>query len=91
MLMIARKRLRDGYETRKPILDEEYLLRFCCARNITPREQEILKCILLKGLSNREIALEMTISEKTVKNHISNLYMKCDVSNTRQLIALLFR
>ncbi|MBE9029251.1 response regulator transcription factor [filamentous cyanobacterium LEGE 11480] len=39
---------------------------------LTPREQEILQ-LIATGSSNREIAQQLYISEKTVKNHITNL------------------
>lgn len=41
---------------------------------LTPREQEVLQ-LIASGSSNREIAQTLYISEKTVKNHITNLLM----------------
>jgi len=41
---------------------------------LTPREQEVLH-LIASGSSNREIAQTLYISEKTVKNHITNLLM----------------
>lgn len=41
---------------------------------LTPREQEVLQ-LIASGSSNREIAQKLYISEKTVKNHITNLLM----------------
>ena len=41
---------------------------------LTPREQEVLQ-LIASGSSNREIAQTRYISEKTVKNHITNLLM----------------
>ena len=41
---------------------------------LTPREQEVLQ-LIATGSSNREIAQTLYISEKTVKNHITNLLM----------------
>lgn len=41
---------------------------------LTPREQEVLQ-LIASGSSNREIAQALYISEKTVKNHITNLLM----------------
>jgi DNA-binding NarL/FixJ family response regulator len=38
--------------------------------DITNREKEVL-CLLMKGLTNKEIACEFFISEKTVKSHLS--------------------
>lgn len=50
---------------------------------LTKREKEVLRYIA-KGMLNREIAITMTISERTVKNHISNIFKKLDVSDRTQ-------
>jgi len=42
---------------------------------LTTRELEVLK-LVAKGMSNREIAGELTISENTVKNHVRNILEK---------------
>jgi DNA-binding NarL/FixJ family response regulator len=51
---------------------------------LTTREQEILT-LVAKGLSNKEIALKLTISEYTVKNHLKNIMQKLYLSNRVQL------
>ncbi|NLK29298.1 MAG: response regulator transcription factor [Clostridiales bacterium] len=51
--------------------------------NLTKREIEVLK-LLAKGLFNKEIAYTLDISEKTVKNHVSNIFKKIDVSDRTQ-------
>lgn len=50
---------------------------------LTEREKEVLRCIA-RGLNNREIAMEMVISEKTVKTHVSNLLGKLAVEDRTQ-------
>ena len=40
-------------------------------KNLTKREIEVLK-LIAEGLFNKEIAYTLDISEKTVKNHVSN-------------------
>jgi len=50
---------------------------------LTHRELEILK-LIATGKSNRDIAEALTISEKTVKNHISNLFKKIGVEDRTQ-------
>ena len=52
--------------------------------NVSRREKEILSH-LLSGKSNREISRELSISEKTVKNHLWKLYRKLGVRNRTQL------
>jgi DNA-binding NarL/FixJ family response regulator len=50
---------------------------------LTPREVEVLKQIA-EGLSNREIGLRLSISEKTVKNHINNILSKLHLYDRTQ-------
>jgi DNA-binding NarL/FixJ family response regulator len=51
---------------------------------LTSREQEILTRVAT-GLSNREIAKELVISEHTVKNHLKNIMQKLHLNNRVQL------
>lgn len=52
---------------------------------LTEREQEIVK-LLLDGKSNKEIGFELSISEKTVKNHLYKIYPKAKVQSRVELI-----
>lgn len=47
---------------------------------LSEREVEVLE-LVSKGSTNREIAAELFISEKTVKNHVTNILRKLDVSD----------
>ena len=49
-------------------------------QGLTEREREVLEHIA-RGLTNREIAEKMVISEKTVKTHVSNLLDKLDLED----------
>lgn len=51
--------------------------------NLTPREIEVL-LLIADGKNNKEIANELYISEKTVKNHVSNIFKKLDVNDRTQ-------
>ena len=51
--------------------------------SLTKREKEILIQVA-SGMSNKEIAINLDISERTVKNHISNIFKKIDVSDRTQ-------
>ncbi|WP_222708589.1 response regulator transcription factor [Paenibacillus sp. N3.4] len=56
----------------------------------TQRESEILTLIALYGFSNREIAEQCMISEKTVQNHLANIMKKIGARSIRKLLSLLF-
>ncbi|MBB3108369.1 NarL family two-component system response regulator LiaR [Paenibacillus phyllosphaerae] len=51
---------------------------------LTEREKEVL-LLIAEGRSNKEIAEELHISIKTVKTHVSNLLMKCELEDRTQL------
>jgi NarL family two-component system response regulator LiaR len=51
---------------------------------LTDREREVI-CLVALGRSNREIAQELFISEKTVKTHISNILSKLNLEHRTQL------
>ncbi|GAA0134267.1 response regulator transcription factor [Paenibacillus sp. YSY-4.3] len=51
---------------------------------LTSREREILDWVA-KGMTNREIAKELQISDQTVKNHLKNILQKLHLENRVQL------
>jgi len=53
--------------------------------DLTNREIEVLK-FLLEGLSNKEIAKKLFVSETTVKNHLSSMFAKMDVRDRTQAV-----
>jgi DNA-binding CsgD family transcriptional regulator len=52
---------------------------------LTKRETAVLD-LVLQGRTNQEIATRLAVSEKTVRNHISNVYAKTDARNRIDLI-----
>lgn len=62
----------------------------CPLHLYTKRECEVLQ-LLAEGKSNRTIAKELNISEKTVKNHISNLFRKMNVNDRTHAVVLAIR
>ena len=52
---------------------------------LTAREVEILK-MLATGMANKQIAYKLGISEKTVRNHVSNMYEKLNIYDRAQAV-----
>ena len=51
--------------------------------SLTKRELEVLK-LLAVGMYNKEVAEKLNISERTVKNHVSNIFKKLEVTDRTQ-------
>jgi RNA polymerase sigma factor (sigma-70 family) len=52
---------------------------------LTEREREVLE-LIAQGLSNSDIAARLTLSPKTVRNHVSNIFAKLQVADRAQVI-----
>jgi DNA-binding NarL/FixJ family response regulator len=52
---------------------------------LTARELEVLK-LLANGMANKQIAYKLKISEKTVRNHVSNMYEKLKIYDRSQAV-----
>lgn len=57
---------------------------------LTKRELQVLKLVAI-GKLNRQVADEMEISERTVKNHVSNIFKKIDVKDRTQAAVFAIR
>jgi DNA-binding NarL/FixJ family response regulator len=57
----------------------------CKKYHLTSREVEIIK-LLIKGIPYKIISADLSISEKTVSKHISNIFAKVEVNNKVELI-----
>jgi DNA-binding NarL/FixJ family response regulator len=53
---------------------------------LSPQEQRLLP-LVAKGLTNKEIAHDLRLSEKTIKNYLSNVYSKLHVGRRSQIAA----
>lgn len=57
---------------------------------LTPREQEIFELLILNK-STKDVADHLKISEKTVRNHISNVMQKLEVKTRYQAVVELLK
>lgn len=57
---------------------------------LTKRELDVLQ-LISKGCSNKKISDELTISERTVKNHISHIFRKINVEDRTQAAVFAIR
>jgi two-component system nitrate/nitrite response regulator NarL len=57
-------------------------------QQLTPRETEVTR-LVITGLSNKEIGMQMQLSEGTVKIHLHNIFRKLKVSNRTALATMM--
>lgn len=68
----------------KVIDNQSNFVRPTMPRGLTPREKSI--CVLVvQGYTNKEISVELNISERTVETHRANVFRKLDVRNAAEL------
>lgn len=95
------KAIRDVYQGASyiyPTLANELVMEFSRRENrvknkegsLTKREYEVLT-LVAEGFNNKEIAGHLFISEKTVKNHVSNIFKKIDVNDRTQAAIYAYR
>ncbi len=89
MLIVVRNHLISGssFWSQPAGKDETSFLVFARSKNLTPREAEIFS-LLMSGSKRTEIEQECSLSEGTVKTHISNIYKKLDVHSKKDLMDL---
>jgi DNA-binding NarL/FixJ family response regulator len=54
---------------------------------ITPRDRQVLQLLVL-GCSNKEIALQLNISPRTVKQHLRTLFLRAGIKEGRKRVRL---
>jgi pimeloyl-ACP methyl ester carboxylesterase/DNA-binding CsgD family transcriptional regulator len=73
----------DGFVVSEPVVPPD-------AATLTQREIEVLR-LLAEGLTNRDIAARLVVSEKTVGSHLASIYAKLRVSTRGAAAAYAFR
>ena len=53
---------------------------------LSPREREVVE-LVARGLTNRQIASELSLAVKTVENHVGRILVKVDLQSRTQLAA----
>jgi NarL family two-component system response regulator LiaR len=86
--------IRDAYHGKSTLSPEatQALIRLAKRTphsnyGLTEREHEVL-ALMIKGMSNGEIADRLTISRFTVKKHVSNILAKLSVSSRTEAVAM---
>jgi DNA-binding NarL/FixJ family response regulator len=54
---------------------------------ITPRDEQVLQ-LLMQGCSNKEIASQLNISPRTVKQHLRTLFLRAGIRDGRKRVKL---
>jgi DNA-binding NarL/FixJ family response regulator len=57
------------------------------AVKVTPRDQQVLD-LLVQGCSNKEIAGQLSISPRTVKQHLRTLFLRAGIRDGRKRVRL---
>jgi len=70
-------------------VNKEDLIRFASANGISPREQDVIKCMLERKISIKDIAKELSLSPSTVNNHLNNIFTKTKTSSKAELMVCL--
>ncbi|MFZ6006777.1 MAG: LuxR C-terminal-related transcriptional regulator [Nitrospirota bacterium] len=77
----------DNGNIRALLSSLEPLSRIGRGKSVSDREKEIID-LVCQGCTNKEMASKLSLSEQTVKAHLSRIFRKFNVSNRSQLVAL---
>ena len=80
-----RKVLSEVLESLRQKMQEKNLPLSDMQEALTDREHEIVKWVI-QGMTNKEIATRLGISDKTVKTHLNNIFNKLKISRRLQLV-----
>jgi DNA-binding NarL/FixJ family response regulator len=76
------RRLISEFARQRPRTDSS---RAACLATLTPRETQVLR-LVAEGLSNPEIAARFTVTEETVKTHVSRILAKLGLRDRTQAV-----
>ena len=99
-LFAAVRVIADGEALLAPAITRRLIAEFARLRprppetadgldDLTPRETEIL-ALIAEGLSNREIALRLVLSDETVKTHVSHVLRKLGLRDRAQAVVVAY-
>lgn len=80
--ILDRAQVRDGSL-------KEGVERILVEMKLTPKELEVCR-LLLRGMSNKQIAGTLGNTEKTAKTHITSIYKKCGVTSRAEFFSKIF-
>lgn len=86
--VIATKLMQQVAEqqvARQQIADDKSNYSQALLEPLTPREREVLQ-LLARGMTNKEIATELVITERTVKFHVSSILRKMNIGNRTEAV-----
>ncbi|MDX6276254.1 MAG: hypothetical protein QOJ72_382, partial [Nocardioidaceae bacterium] len=96
-LVDAVRRVAAGQSLLDPVVTQRVLGRIRAERSdddllgrLTPQERRILD-LIGEGMTNRQIATEMFLAEKTIKNHVTHLLLKLGLKRRTQAAVYLAR
>jgi len=77
----------DLLEIVRPLMQSSGVIGQGAASRLTPREQQVLRMVVA-GHSNKEIAQQWTVSEETIKHHLTRMFDKVGAANRVELAML---
>lgn len=92
----AIRRVHEGEPVLSPEIARKVLARFArntlsedqlTAETLSPREQEVLR-LAARGVGNKEIAAALSLSVRTVQNHLSHIFNKLAVASRTEAVVI---
>ena len=87
--MIERRQKKKPGHQSLSFYEEDLQVRLTTC-GLTPRQQQVVE-LVIRGLSNREIASELYIEEYTVKVHLRDIFYRLNIHRRTALLAKIFQ